>query len=97
MGKKRKAGRKILAGVLAGSMIFYCSSYTTVLSAKSAAVVKKGYTISKKAGKYTKSVTVKVRQRRGIRYITPREKIFPLRKRSRQRKRKVLLLSPRRL
>ena len=42
MGKKRKAGRKILAGVLAGSMIFYCSSYTTVLSAKSAAVVKKG-------------------------------------------------------
>ena len=65
MGKKRKAGRKILAGVLAGSMIFYCSSYTTVLSAKSAAVVKKGYTISKKAGKYTKSVTVKVKAKKG--------------------------------
>lgn len=65
MGKKRKAGRKILAGVLSGSMIFYCSSYTTVLSAKSAAVVKKGYTISKKAGKYTKSVTVKVKAKKG--------------------------------
>lgn len=65
MGKKRKAGRKILAGVLAGSMIFYCSSYTTVLSAKSAAVVKKGYTITKKAGKYTKSVTVKVKAKKG--------------------------------
>lgn len=65
MGKKRKAGRKILAGVLSGSMIFYCSSYTTVASAKSAAVVKKGYTISKKAGKYTKSVTVKVKAKKG--------------------------------
>lgn len=97
MGKKRKAGRKILAGVLSGSMIFYCSSYTTVLSAKSAGVVKKGYTISKKAGKYTKSVTVKVKAKKGYTVYFTTGKIFPLRKRSRQRKRKVLLLSPQRL
>ena len=97
MGKKRKAGRKILACVLAGSMIFYCSSYTTVLSAKSAAVVKKGYTITKKAGKYTKSVTVKVKAKKGYTVYYTTGKNLSVKKKIRQRKRKVLLLSPQRL
>lgn len=60
-----KVTKKILIGLVSCSMILSGGAVTPTASAKSTKVVKKGYTISKKAGKYSGSVKVKVKAKKG--------------------------------
>lgn len=71
-----KATKKILIGLVSCSMILSGGAVTPTASAKSTKVVKKGYTISKKVGKYSGSVKVKVKAKKGyIVYYTTTGKL----------------------
>ena len=56
--------KKIIACILSCSLLFYTSS-PSYTEAKSNTVIKKAYTISKKAGKYNNSVKLKLKAKKG--------------------------------
>ena len=56
--------KKIIACILSCSLLFYTSS-PSYTEAKSNTVIKKAYTISKKAGKYNNSVKLKLKTKKG--------------------------------